>query len=528
LIEPSEPIVSSAVDAWPEQIGDLLAAGCASEAAVLAAEVAKANPKSFHARVMLADCHRALGDAAAEIAAVEAAVSVKPHRCPIRIRLAKLLLAKGDPAGAVTHLQMVSDSDEHAEPKLLLQLAQLYQQLRRPEEEQAAWIRYVAINPSRARGHDRLAELLLMSGRSREAAPHARQALESNPKKAKYWGLLAAICEDLGELNEAEAAWAKVLELDPASLWAEQHLADLRMRKGLAAPAIASGSAAAFRLNVFGNCQAHVLARCLRQLNPDFHVASTSWAEMVSPQKIQRAADALGQADAVIMQRNLDPRMERLSPDALAARGIKALRFPTLAFTGFHPDALHVSPRAGMRSLIGDWHSTLILAGRQMGLPQRRTAELFNAYIYGVLGYFDEFAHARQFLLAKAWQAGWDSDLDIDAWRASGCFVHTPNHPRIGIMMDVARQVCRKLGVDFDADAAAPPDPFKLAWPVYPEIGKRLGVEGSLTFTTDGDVAFEFEEAIGWYYDVYDQAPPESLRFERVDKTVAVLEAEGV
>ena len=209
---------------------------------------------------------------------------------------------------------------------------------------------------------------------------------------------------------------------------------------------------------------------------------------------------------------------------------MRTVCYPRVLFTGFHPDALHASPRARLRSLIGDWNSTLMLAGYRLGLPAHRTAELFNAYIYGVLGYFDEYANAERFLRDQGRQVGWELSAEFEEWRAQGCFVHTPNHPRIGVMMSLARGVCRSLGLEFDADAAAPPDPFDLSWPVYPEIGKRLGLEGALIFTTslDGGQSFDLDGAIEWFYEIYARAPAESLQFTRVDEAIAILRAEGV
>ncbi len=528
--EASESITADERRAWLAEAIRLLAAGCASEAAALAARLTKADPGGFHIWILLADCQAAVGDSAAEIAALEGALNAQPFRVPARVRLAKRLIATGELSAAAAQYQLVSEGKEPFAPKLLLRLSRLYRMLRQPEQEAAALTRFVAIRPDRARGHDRLAELHMMAGRSREAAPHVRRALEADPQKAKLWGLLATICEDMDELDEARAAWKKVLELDPSNLSADQRLADVGALRGVASPALRSGSAAAARLSVLGNCQAHVLARCLRRLNPDFHVASVSGAELVSSRRIQRVADGLDHVDAVIVQVNADPGLASLSPKALAARGLRTVRYPRVLFTGFHPDGLHAPPRARLRSLIGDWHSALMLAAFRLGLPPHRTAELFNAYVYGVLGYFDEYANAERFLGDKAREVGWDLSVEFEAWRGQGCFVHTPNHPCIGVMMSLARRVCRSLDLEFDSDAIAPPDPFDLAWPVYPEIAKRLGVEGALTFSTtlDGGQCFDLDGAIDWFYDIYRRAPAESLQFTRVDEIIRNLKAEGI
>ena len=530
LIEVPERISGAECHARSEGVRQQLAAGRAKEAAALAVQLAKAAPGYFYIWILLADCQAVLGDSTAEIAALEAALKVQPFRAGARARLAKLLVAGGELSAAVAHYQLLSEGEEPVQPKLLLQLTRLYRELDQPEQEAAAWSRFLAIEPNEARGHHRLAQLLMMAGRSLEAIPHARRALEAYPQNAKFWALFAAICEDTGQLDEAEGAWRRVLERHPGNPTAEQRLAEVEMLKGVAAPALRSGSAVAAGVKVLGNCQAVVLARCLRQLNPDLQVTSVNWSDLVSSRRIQYTADGLDHVDTVIVQPVSSPRLACLSPKALAARGLRTVCYPSILFSGFHPDALHARSRAGLRSLIGDWHSALVLAGYRLGLPPHRTAELFNAYIYGVLGYFDEFGKAEHFLGRRARQAGWDLSVEFEAWRSQGCFVHTPNHPRIGVMMSLARRVCRSLELEFDPDAVAPPDPFGSAWPVYPEIGKRLGVAGALAFTTivDGGRCFDIEGAVGWFYDVYRRASPDALPLGRVDETIRILKAEGI
>ncbi len=529
LVQASEPVTSAECSAWSKEARDLLAAGKPQQAAALASKLAAAVPSSFQFWLLLADCEAASGNRPAEIEALEGALAAQPHRGRARIRLARRLAATGELARAAAHLQRLVD-DGAAGPELLLQLASLYRELRRPEAEAEAWTRFVAIDPSDAKGRDRLAELHMMAGRSREALGHLARALEARPTKAKLWALQASLCEDLGELDEAELAWSKLLELNPNDLSAERRLAQVRMLRRPQAPAVRSGRTPAARLSLLGNCQAHVLAACLRQLNPDLQVTSVSWADLVSKESLARAAGALSQADAVVVQPVAAPRLEPLNPRALAARGLRILRYPPVLFTGFHPDAVHAPRRAGLRSIIGAWHSALILAAFELGLPPHRTAELFNAYVYGVLGYFDEYASSARFLTEKARQTGWDISTEIETWRREGCFVHTPNHPRIDIMMSLARRVCAGLELDFDAEATPPPDPFDLAWPLYPEIGKRLGLRGEMLFTTtlDGGRSFDLDEAIAWFYDAYCRAPAGSLRHRRADEIVALLKSEGV
>ena len=281
---------------------------------------------------------------------------------------------------------------------------------------------------------------------------------------------------------------------------------------------------------MFGNCQAYAMGRCLRTLLPDSEITALNWGELGSDAHIEGFAKSLERFDVLVAQPARPPELRRLDPEALAAVPARCVFFPAVQFTGFQPDAVRRSGD-GLVSLVGEWHSALIMAAWRMGLPEARAEELFNAYIYGALGYFDEHAKASQFLLEQASKLGWDLSAELRAWPAP--FVHTPNHPRIGVMMDLARGLCARLGLDPGPHAPPPPDPFAPlgAWPIYPEIGKRLGVAGEMSFVNvvESGRTYPLDEAIAWYYAVYDKAPPEALAaVDRVDEVIAMLRAEGV
>ena len=119
--------------------------------------------------------------------------------------------------------------------------------------------------------------------------------------------------------------------------------------------------------------------------------------------------------------------------------------------------------------------------------------DLFNAYIFALLGYFDEYERARQFVIGKAKEVGYELEPHIVEWRKRGVFMHIVNHPKIEVLAQLAQLGAKQAGL---SGALAPPEgvPDRLArcqtWPVYPELARRLGVPGSLTFTGRKDVLF--------------------------------------
>ena len=505
----------------------LLSEGRAAEAEPRLRALAPANSGHGWFWALLAECYEALGDASAELEASEKALALDPARLRLRMRAALILEERGDLAGAAGHYQILSDAFPDR-PKPIQRLARLRQLLGDEAGELAARTRFLAIAPDDLGSHSRLADLHESAGRLAEARPHLAQCAKLLPNKIALWERLARASEAGDDVPAALEAWRRVVELDPRSARAHERIALLEMSGG-APSARARRSVKSVRLLVLGNCQAYAMARCLRVLHPAVEAAAVNWGDIRSEADFGRVLATLTEVDAVVAQPANLPEFKALSPKALIHGQTRAVFFPGVHFTGFQPDAERVIA-PGLASLIGEWHSLLIMAGYRMGLPPARTEELFNAYVYGVLGYFDEYAKSSQFLSRAAARIEWDLSTELQAWTAP--FVHTPNHPRIEVMMDLARGACARLGLEIEDRAPPPEDPFLVsgAWPIYPEIGKRLGLKGEMTFVAPHQAgrAFPLDEAIAWYYAVYAKAPPTSLAVKRVDEVIAVLKAERI
>lgn len=506
-----------------DEVQRLLDQGRAAEALPLAIALTAARRRAAWPWSLVARCHAALGDADAELEACERELALDPARGRARLRAAGLRIERGDIGAAAAHYQILSDAQPER-AKLALRLARLNAELGRAGPEAAAWSRVLQAEPENAHAHHRLAELHWQAGRAAEAAPHLRRVARANPDNAKFWRRLAVGLEEAGDPEGAEAAWRHVLELSPGALEPAERVARIGART--------RGGAAGRRLTVLGNCQAYGMASCLRALNPELEVEAVGWAELRSAGHVASVAAALENVDMVLAQPINDPALESLGNKALVRRSMRSAFFPAIHFTGFHPDALLIAGPRRPAALIGDWHSALMVAAFRMGLPPRRASELFNAYVYGVLGYFDEYAKAAEYLSWQFGQVGWRLDGELEAWAADGPFVHTPNHPRIEVIMVAARRACAQLEIETDPAVRTPPDIYAQFgdWPVYPEIGKRLGLGTGPGFVAlnEGGRALGLDEAVAWCYRAYAEAPPEVLASPRVEQIIRTLKAEGV
>ena len=272
--------------------------------------------------------------------------------------------------------------------------------------------------------------------------------------------------------ESAAAAWRTLLSAEPHHVESQNHLTELELYE-----LPADGRRRKLKLGVLGNCQAYSLADFLRRLYPEVEIRAMGVGEVGGPDEAEATAKLYSGFDAVVSQ-PVGSRRGPLSTRAMTSSARRYVLYPSILFNGFHPDMV---PSGGYPR---GMHSRLALAGLAMGLSQERTAELFNAYIYGVLGYFDVAAKAERYLLEVAERHNFGLEAWLPNWRAGGAFMHTPVHPSIRVISSIAERVADALELgppQAKADMTDMLEPLGV-WPVYPEIARRLGVSGDLTF----------------------------------------------
>ncbi len=160
---------------------------------------------------------------------------------------------------------------------------------------------------------------------------------------------------------------------------------------------------------------------------------------------------------------------------------------PSLQFGGFHPDVVTIRlDHDFVGGPTGDSHSRLAVAGFLAGLTARETANLYNRLVFARLGYTNRFAEQRALLIERFAPYGIELDAAFDSWLARGCFMHDVGHPRMRVMLSLARAACGLMGVAPEAgvDDAALPDPLAAfaIHPVFPDIAAAIGVPPSGAF----------------------------------------------
>jgi len=281
------------------------------------------------------------------------------------------------------------------------------------------------------------------------------------------------------------------------------------------------------KIVVAGNCQIDGIARCLRVLAPQTAVETLPYSMML------RDDFDLG---ALLSGRDVIIAGDGGTLNRIRGGGAGKARifgFPSIFFTGYHPDSVYPDHIAGAPSLLsptGTNHSAIALAGWQAGLTVAETMSLFNARTFAHLGYFDHWNSSRQHLLVQSAALGLDLEEKFAGWGISPPFMLTPNHPKLIVLAEVARQIAHAAGLkttNVRPEQLLAEEMLKLVvWPVYPEIADSLGFEGNYVFKLQdngnmdknpSDFLIDLEEYLLRSFKMYNEAGIQKPRFRRLD-----------
>jgi hypothetical protein len=159
---------------------------------------------------------------------------------------------------------------------------------------------------------------------------------------------------------------------------------------------------------------------------------------------------------------------------------------PTIAFAAFHPDIQYGFANGAVvkSGLDSDWNSRIMLWAYSNGLSQGETANLFREEVFQALGYFDEWDKSAETLKKSFDSCGFDYGRWIRSVQRTGVFMYGINHPMQIGLSQLAVQIAEKVFpnshvVIEDLHTFTTDYLSHIVWPVYPEIGDHLGVEGS-------------------------------------------------
>lgn len=242
------------------------------------------------------------------------------------------------------------------------------------------------------------------------------------------------------------------------------------------------------RIAIYTNCQGNNLGRCIQALTgtqpPSFRFVTAE--DILHPERGLAAVEAsLAASDVVLMQ----PLYADVMLQRLPALAEKLVVFPSVSFPAFQPDQCYVRIKGTLNEVsgpLGPYHSSIAYYAWRAGMSAAKTADLFCDAVYEELRFYDYWDSATQALYDEGERCGMPLQGLLKQWRARGCFMHSPNHPKLFVVADIARALMQKLDIE-----PLPIDPLEVVWdnladtsiwPVYPEIARRIGIEGNTIF----------------------------------------------
>ena len=276
---------------------------------------------------------------------------------------------------------------------------------------------------------------------------------------------------------------------------------------------------------VAGNCQAQGVAACLQMLIPDICIYTIQFGQMDFGNYIIKDFD-----ESIDIVAASDGNAYKFFENYREKNNLKydIIKYPAIYFSGFHPDSIYNSTsKDRVLSPTGTNHSAIIAHSFMAGYSAKNTFKLFNERVFNHLGYFDYYDASISQLLEQSERCGFDIKSEFTKWSGSDPYFYTPNHPKLKILSSFAQLITRKLGHDVRSSRVHEyiEDPVQhlVFWPLYPEIGKRLNMEGDYCFklytgaNTEASKIkiYELEQYIDECFEAYSDAKIENMLFTR-------------
>ncbi len=252
---------------------------------------------------------------------------------------------------------------------------------------------------------------------------------------------------------------------------------------------IAYFSSSTIKVVIFGNCQSLELAKLMQAMTGGVVAVTVETTRTVinQMQSGQFQLASLIEASDLIFVQNIGEILiliKQQFPESF----YKVRRFPSINFFAYHPDLVYVSSNkqsAMIKGVTGEYQSAIALGGWLAGLSAKETISLFREDVFEALGYYSYWDYSKKLLMAASYRCDFDVANLFDKWCDQGCWLYSINHPKQLVLADVARRLLTNEQIDtlpgaehFVVDSLAKGP----VWPVYPEIGKQLGISGHYYF----------------------------------------------
>lgn len=234
---------------------------------------------------------------------------------------------------------------------------------------------------------------------------------------------------------------------------------------------------------VTSNCVTAGLSTALQFLCPSYRIVPFPISDLENADK---ARNVLGAAAIWITAFHFDTPaklgLDQTNP------GLRVFKIPALSFAAFHPDICYVRNQNDNDLVMPHYNSRIGVWAYNRGLSVDQTLPLFSAEVFGAVGYLNRWDSEVQHLQRQFERTDLKNEFEAvhRRLRRMGCFMHSINHPRVELIIEIARAVARALQlptVDKGAEILFSDVLDNVNWPIYPAIAESLGLStGSYVF----------------------------------------------
>lgn len=189
---------------------------------------------------------------------------------------------------------------------------------------------------------------------------------------------------------------------------------------------------------------------------------------------------------------------------------VKTLKAPTIYFDAFHPDIIYALKRSTGEITNNHYNSRIAIWAYNNRVDPRDAQGLYREEVYRSLGYLDYWAHSAAHLS----QIFAESDLGVASFtpffravKRRGLFMYSVNHPHPQVLVEVTRQLAINMGGNpalIFREITIPDAMTSAIWPVYPEVGEELGLEGNYIWRIAGREIHGLHAYLELTYDAYE------------------------
>lgn len=258
------------------------------------------------------------------------------------------------------------------------------------------------------------------------------------------------------------------------------------------------------RLIVSSNCTTGGVAASIKAIIPGAEVNPFPLPHITDQDKTDKLIKSLQGADVWITTGRLE------LADQISLK--KIIQIPTIYFNAFHPDLIYARKKSTNElTSYAHYNSRIAVWAYSHGITPLDAAKLFNHKSYRSLGYFnywDRSVKTFKQTFEKFNYSADEFDVFFNSLKRCGLFMHSVNHPRSIVFSELAKLIGKRLDASpnlINREIIIPDGLTQSIWPVYPEIGNELSIEGNYVWRVGGVEIEGLRNYVEFSYSCYEK-----------------------